>query len=138
MVLPSSRSDREYKKFRDGADGSPVVAVKRIEGVEVVEETIANITSNTTSQSRDFSLYKTAKIIVDIDMNNDYTDETITLKLESSADGTNWVEEGLEFVSGNSSVLSDSVSLHGKYYRFSIEVSGTAPDYTVKIQYVLK
>ena len=64
-----------------------------------------------------------------------HDNESITLKLQKSANGSDWADTGIELTATNvdGEVLPATFELSGAKYRVRAEVSGTAPDYDVEL-----
>lgn len=102
--------------------------------------TISNITSNGESQVFDMTDYESGLFQCKVTFNGSYSNESITLKLYHSVDGSDWEDTGssLTFTNADEEVASFIFTAHNAKYKIKYTVGGGSPNYTVVIKPVLK
>lgn len=101
-------------------------------------ETYTGKTSSFAGQTRDLGNQKTADWIIKTKFNGT-SDGSITCKIQKSADGSNWVDTGVELTAtSGTTYLSASLDITGQYYRVYCTLSGTSPNYDVEIRLITK
>ncbi len=107
-----------------------------------IEWTVESYTGKTSSfagKTRDLANKVTADWVIKTEFNGSYTDESIACKIQKSADGSNWVDTGIELTAtSGTDYLSASCDVTGRYYRVYCTLSGTSPNYDVEIRLVTK
>ena len=105
-------------------------------GVAIWHESLTGITSNTNTDTLDLTDYKgVAELEAKVTFQGEtYTDESITLKLQKSANGSDWADTGIRLTTTNADgvVLPATFELSGAKYRVRAEVSGSSPKYDVE------
>ena len=137
MVLPSSRSDREYKKFRDAPDGLPAVGVIQVGPAEYATSTIIqeqliidNVDTTTplsdgasfTSTTKDMLTYKELVYSVYADQNGDF-------KVQESPDETTWIDVVRESYTAGT-ILHGTVTPAARYVRI-VFTNNSGADQTI-------